>query len=95
MLKTLKVKTLVQGCTLNFQDETKRNINKLLKVVASKQIMQEIQAMILKGLIKLKLAENPNNNDSTLCRNHVAFLIKAYTEGVRSAESTFEAPVAI
>ena len=51
--------------------------------------------MIIDGLNKLKSAENLNNNESNLIRNHVAFLIKAFTECLRSADHLFEASTSI
>jgi len=51
--------------------------------------------MIIEGLNKLKTAENPLNNETNLCRSHVAFLLKALTECLRNAEHLFEPSLAI
>ena len=51
--------------------------------------------MINDVLNKLKASDSMNNNETNFMRNHVAFLIKAYTECLRSATHLFDASAAI
>ena len=80
----MKRKQLSDDPSLYFVEEIKRNINKVLRIVASKATLEIFHRKIIKNLKYLKTAENQNNNEYTQRRYHVAFLVKAYTECLRT-----------
>jgi len=58
MFKILKRKVIEDGCSLHYLEGTKININKLLRQSCNIKNMEWLANKIIKGLRKLKAAEN-------------------------------------
>jgi len=88
IFSVLKRKVVEDGCTLHFLDASKININKLLKHRCTKEVVEWLSARILKGLGKLKTIEHHSSSEYVQCRDHTAFLVKAYTDCFRHNPET-------